>query len=79
MELLCSMLRARATDGQIDKAAYKKVIGHWIQSMTDSSATGEAPTMMTSSPIKSYSAMTVSAANIHGDTDTDISTLGLIH
>lgn len=64
MGLLCSMLHARATDGQIDMAAYKKVIEQWIHVMTDASATGETPSMMTSSPIRSYSAtMSVSAGS----------------
>ena len=57
MGLLCSMMYARATDGQLDKAVYKKVIEQWIRVMTDGSSSVEAPTM-TSSPIRSYSATT---------------------
>lgn len=76
MGLLCSMLHARATDGQIDKAAYKKVIEQWIRVMTDASATGEAPSMMTSSPIRSYSAtIPVSAGNSYRVMDAGISVI----
>ena len=65
MGLLCSMLRARATDGQLDRTVYKKVIEQWIRVMTGGApASGEAPTM-TSSPIKSYSAtMSVSVTDV---------------